>query len=339
MPFTRRSFCLSLAIGAGASAAGLATWSRYADRSELQTLSRTSHALGTKVEITALHASPEQASTAVDAAFVELEHVEEVLSLYRPTSQLCQLNREGVLYKPHPYLVTVLQAAQQMSEASEGKFDVTIQPLWELHAATRAGAEQDAGKLAATCERVDWRQLSIETGAIRLERPGMAVTLNGIAQGFAADRVAATLKNYGVEQGLVNTGEFAPLGCKADGRPWRIGIQHPRAADAFAAVIPLEGRCLATSGDYATRLNSASAAHHLLDPATGESAAEFTSVSIVAPSGMQADALSTAVFVLGVEKGIRLIEATPQADLLAILPSGRTIRTRGFPQLADDARG
>jgi thiamine biosynthesis lipoprotein len=224
-----------------------------------------------------------------------------------------------------------------MSKASEGKFDVTIQPLWKLHAATVAGTQQDAAQLAATCERVDWRQLTIESGVIRLERPGMAVTLNGIAQGFAADRVATTLKNHGVEQALVNTGEFAPLGSKADGRPWRIGIQHPRAADAFAAVIPLEGRCLATSGDYATRLNSASAPHHLLDPDTGKSASEFTSVSIVAPTGMLADALSTAVFVLGVEKGVRLIEATPGADLFGILPGGRTIRTRGFPPLAEDA--
>jgi thiamine biosynthesis lipoprotein len=209
---------------------------------------------------------------------------------------------------------------------------VTIQPLWKLHDAC---AQQDrapnAAELAATCELVDWRKLEVSAGAIRLDRAGTAVTLNGIAQGFAADQVLAVLKKHGVEQALINTGELGSLGQKPGGQPWRVGIQHPRHEDAYAAFANLDGRCLATSGDYASTFGGDRERHHLLDPDTGASAREFASVSIVAPTGMLADGLSTSVFVLGVELGAQLIEATAGADLFAILQNGRTFRTPGFP--------
>jgi thiamine biosynthesis lipoprotein len=164
----------------------------------------------------------------------------------------------------------------------------------------------------------------------------MAVTLNGIAQGFAADRAKEALRQHGVEHALINTGELASLGQKPNAKPWRVGIQHPRRDDAYIALADLDGRCLATSGDYATTFGTDRRRHHLLDPATGNSAGEFASVSIAAPSGLPADGLSTAVFVLGPQEGLRLVLNQLGVDLLGVLRDGRLIRTPGFPRAGEE---
>ena len=129
----------------------------------------------------------------------------------------------------------------------------------------------------------------------------------------------------------MDAGEIHPLGEKAGGEPWRAGIQHPREPDAYAALVRLDGRALSTSGDYATAFSPDRRHHHILDPHTGASPGTFSSVSVLAPTAMEADALSTALFVLGPARGLALIEATPRADALFILKDGRTLTTRGFP--------
>ena len=339
MQLTRRRFCLSLALGAGAGAA-LGLTRLRCSRRELAPFTQVKTSLGTKVEITAFHETESQAAAAVSAAFAELDLVEEVMSLYRPHSQLCRLNSEGLLPEPHPYLVQVLETAQQLSAQSGGKFDVTVQPLWRLHeVAGRAGRVPSPDQIAAAVELVDWRRLEVSSRWIRLSRPGMAVTLNGIAQGFAADRAKSALHQHRVEHALINTGELTSLGSKSNGKPWRIGIQHPRHENAYVALADLDGRCLATSGDYATTFGNDRQRHHILDPDTGKSAAGFTSVSIAAPSGLLADGLSTAAFVLGPVEGETLIRQMPKSDLLGVLHDGRLLRTAGFPTSRDEEAG
>jgi len=337
MTISRRNFCLSLALGAGGAAYyGLA----HLRGRELLSYSKTAHALGTKVEITALHSSQAQAATAVNAAFAELDLVEEVMSLYRPHSQLCRLNREGFLRQPHPYLVEVLTAAQELAAKSGGKFDVTIQPLWKLHeSAAKQNRVPSDPEIAVAVALVDWRKLDVSKNAIRLHNFGMAVTLNGIAQGFAADRAKAALQEHGVQHALINTGELTSLGCKSTGQQWRVGIQHPRLDDAYIALADLDGRCLATSGDYATTFGGDRQRHHVLDPDTGASAADFASVSIAAPSGLMADGLSTAAFVLDPDEAKGLVARTPDADLLAVLKNGQLLRTASFPAARDEEAG
>jgi len=228
--------------------------------------------------------------------------------------------------------VEVLAAAQELAEKTGGKFDVTIQPLWKLHeSAAKQNRRLAQHEIAAAVELVDWRKLEVSKNIIRLHRTGMAVTLNGIAQGFAADRAKTALQQHGVEHALINTGELTSLGSKSKGQPWRVGIQHPRADDAYISLADLDGRCLATSGDYATTFAGDRNRHHILDPDTGASAAGFASVSIAAPSGLLADGLSTAAFVLGPAEGEKLVKQSPGTDLLAVLQNGRLLRTAGFP--------
>lgn len=301
------------------------------DGGNLARVSRTSWALGSNVTITVLHDSPEHAEQAIDAAFAELETVERVMSLYRPQSELCRLNRSGVLDNPHPYLVDVLNQAESVARASGGAFDVTVQPLWQLYAAAnKEGRLPDAAAVEMARSRVDWRRVRVSARRITLDK-GTTVTLNGIAQGFAADRAMAALRAAGIEHALVDTGEISPLGTKEQGDPWQAGIQHPRESDAYVALARLDGRCLATSGDYATTFSPDRKYNHLFDPRTGNSPDELASVSIAAPTAMQADALSTAVFVLGPVQGLDLVERQPGVDALFVLKDGRTRATGGFP--------
>jgi len=297
--------------------------------------SRTSWALGADVTLTVLHDDRRTAERAMDDAFGELERIEEAMSLYRPHSQLSRLNRDGVLDHPDPYLVEVLRAAASVSERSGGAFDATVQPLWQIYAdAKKAGRLPDADAVREAAARVDWRNVDVSADRIRLRGAGMAVTLNGIAQGFAADRVRAALQARGVRHALVNTGEFGSLGRKADGTPWTVGIQHPRQADAYVALAALEERFLSTSGDYATSFSDDFRHHHIFDPRTGLSPTEFSSVTILARTGMEADALTKVLFVRGLDRGLELVRSVPGADALCVLKDGRMIRTDGFPRIA-----
>ncbi|MEE8450889.1 MAG: FAD:protein FMN transferase [Thermoguttaceae bacterium] len=336
----RRFLCMTLGtvpwwLPRGRSALG----EEHAVKStRLQTATEKGWALGSAVSMTALHADRATAQRAVARAMDELRLVERLMSLYRPQSQLARLNRDGVLSDPHPYLVEVLHAAQNMSGRTGGAFDITVQPLWKCYeTAAKADGMPKPDDLAGALQKVDWRQVEISTRRVRLRGKGTAVTLNGIAQGFAADRAVAVLTRHGIEHALVDTGEIGTLGTKEqDGsheeRAWTVGIQHPRRDDAYLGLAKLEGRCLATSGDYATTFSPDCRDNHLFDPRTGRSPVAFSSVSVAAATAMQADALSTALFVLGPERGLKLVQSTPKADALFVLKDGRTRATEGFPQ-------
>ncbi len=306
-------------MGGGAAAAGV--WKRQGR--SFRRYVRQSHALGSKVHLTIWHDHAAIAHEALEAAFDGIDAVEEVMSLYRPHSQLCRLNKRGHMMGPHPDLVRVFTYAQKLSRLSNGAFDITVQPLWQA---------RTLGKDLTELDRVDWRQVELSSSRIAFKRPGMQATLNGIAQGFAADRVSEILSRFGVQHALIDTGEHHALGHRDGEAFWRTGIQHPRDPDAFLAVAGLANRCLATSGDYATTLTNDFSEHHLIDPNTGRSPKELSSVSVAAATSMEADALSTAAFVLGLERGMALIEKTPGADALMVRKAdGRRFASNGFP--------
>ncbi len=332
MSLSRRRF-LSLSLGGGAvfAAAGFA-WRESERLASKNVVTRLAWALGSNVSMTVMGLPTDRAERALDAAFAELELVEQVMSLYRPDSQLCRLNRDRVLDNPHPYLLTVLATAEQTSRQSDGAFDITVQPLWDLFAACqKQGRLPTNSQIVAARARVDWRAVEVSREHIQLRAPATAITLNGIAQGFAADRAIAALRDHGVKHALVNSGEIGCLGRKPDGHDWTVGVQHPREPDAFAALTELQGRSLATSGDYETTFSADFSKNHIFDPRTGQSPSELASVSIAAPTAMQADALSTAAMVLGAEKSLALIDSVADVDAHFVLKEGRSLHTKGFP--------
>jgi len=346
-PTNRRQF-LGIALGGGAALGLGGAWLTHgqgskspgriegeaasASQARLHAVRQQCGALGTQVSLTVWADSPEAGQRAASAALEEVRRVDRLMSLYRPDSQVSELNRCGVLPSPHPDLLEILDVAERMARRSGGAFDITVQPLWAAYAdAASAKALPEPALIAEARSRVDWRRVRVADGRVRLGGDGMAITLNGIAQGFAADRVAATLRARGIRHAMIDTGEIATLGLRDDGTPWTVGIQHPRRQDAYQALAQLQGRCLSTSGDYATSFSDDLRHHHLFDPRTGRSPQGFSSVSIAAATATEADALSTAVFVLGPEKGLHLVRTTPGADALLVFKDGRTLATNGFP--------
>ena len=279
---------------------------------------------GTTVSMTVLHDNETVARAALSSAFTALREVDALMSVYRTDSQVGRLNHVGWLSQPDPRLVKVLETAQYLARQTDGAFDVTVQPLW--HA---ANAQQP---VLQALSRVDWRKLDVSDRELQLRETGMAITLNGIAQGYGADQAIAALKRHGIRHALLDTGELASLGTNEAGNPWSLAVRDPRNENRFAQVLAADGRCLASSGDYATRFTDDFSQHHIVDPHTGASPTELAAVSVLAPSGLLADGVSTACMVLGATKSLALAASLTDVDVLCITKSGAMHRSPGFPQ-------
>jgi FAD:protein FMN transferase len=256
--------------------------------------------LGTTLTLRAAHADPARGELALDAAVAAIRRVEASMSLYRPDSELVRLNRQGYLDHPSGDLLTVLRAAQSVSRQSHGQFDLSVQPLWTLHAlAQREGRLPTAAEIHAAQQCVGWQFLEVEDQRIELRRPGMALTCNGIAQGYAADAAREALRSHGIANALIDTGEHASLGHNEQGQAWTLGIEDPRDEQRLLTALHSDGRAVATSADNRSTFTADRKHHHILNPATGDSPPELSSVTVLAPSTMLADALTKVMFVAG----------------------------------------
>lgn len=333
-PGRRQWLRLSLGLGAvlgaalehGVSAARGATMALP----QLQWRERALLGFGTTLSLRAGHASPDRADAGLDAAIAEIRHVERQMSLFEPASAVCQLNREGVLHRPHSDLVKVLQRAEQISQRSHGAFDVTVQPLWlAWQAAQREGRLPTAEEIGAARALCGWREIEISDTRIRLRKPGMALTLNGIAQGYASDLARAALQAHGVEHALIDTGEWTALGQSPDATAWALGVANPRAARVLIARLALDGRAIATSSDAHCSFSVDHRHHHIVDPRTGYSPAAIASVTVAAPSCVLADALTKVIFMAGPARAFEVARQW-QVDVLVVDKAGRWRASAGL---------
>jgi FAD:protein FMN transferase len=302
-------------------------------------------ALGSPSRILVCHTDRGVAERALARSVAEIERLEKVFSLYRRDSEIVRLNREGHLEAPSQDFLTLLSHSQRFAELSGGGFDVTVQPLWDVYAAhffklsapSLAGPEPQA--IEAALALVDWQKVDVTSRRVVLARRGMAVTLNGIAQGYLTDRIADILRAEGCGRVLADMGrsEIRLLGLRPDGRPWRIGLADPRAPDRIAVALELADRCISTSGGYGTKFEASGRHHHLFDPATGRSAGHYIAVSVVAERTMTADALSTALYVTPPERSLALLAAFPSAEVIVTRPDGLR-RKLGARRTVGDAR-
>ena len=255
-------------------------------------------ALGARSTVTLYGRVKAEAEAALAGALRELQRLERIFSLYDPASSLVRLNRSGTLDSPPQELVQLLSEAKTYSELTGGAFDVTMQALWQLYADHFARAPADAAgpderALAEALARVDYRAVRIAQDRLAFGAPGMAISLNGIAQGFVTDRVATVLAGSGFAHALVNLGEIRALGTHPSGRPWRIGITDPDS-DTLMRRLPISGAAVATSGPAGHRFEDGGRFNHLIDPRSGACAARYVTMTVTAPTATRADALSTA---------------------------------------------
>lgn len=335
----KRRTLLKASLGLGAGVLAGAAWLGRAGLHAAEDLpaglsphARSGRVFGANATLRVLHGDASAAGAALDDAFARMVAVDSSMSVLRDDSQVALLNRTGALDAPDRHLVEVLAVARELSMRTQGAFDVTVQPLWRIYAeAQRGGTLPSPEKVAAAKALVGWQRLEASPDRVRLLDPGMAITLNGLAQGYGADVAVAALREHGIEHALLDTGEFGTIGSKDAGAPWLLGIRDPRDAGAIAARVPMDGRFLSTSGDYETFFTADFTHHHIFDPARGDSPPELASVTVLAPSGILADGLSTAFMVLGHQRSLVLAQAMDGVDALLIAKDGTRWQTAGFP--------
>lgn len=279
-------------------------------------------ALGAPAEIKLYAESEAAARPVLQRTVTEIRRLEAVFSLYIASSALSRLNRDGELRHPPLDLVRLASTAKGISAATGGAFDPTIQPLWTLYAAhfarnPHARAGPDSSALAHAVSRVDCRAVTVAENLIAFDQEGMALSLNGIAQGYITDRVADILRGDGFEHVLVNLGEIRALGSHPAGRPWNVAIDTGDHG-SHERTLTLSGRAVATSAPHATPIGAAGRAHHLFDPRDGSCAYFHKSITVTADTATLADAYSTAFAVMPWEKVKRLADARSDLHVHAL---------------------
>ncbi len=319
----RRRFLALMALGVGVPLTAHLT------RHHVQLALWEGVALGAPATIRLYHQHEGHAQAAIHAALGELARLESIFSLQRSDSALSRLNRDAVLHDAPPDLVRLLQRALQLAQLSDGVYDPTVQPLWNLyqHHFSQPNADPagpSSGAREAALRLVNWRAVHLDPaqGRITLEQSGMGVTLNGGAQGYITDRVAEVLRAHGFDRMLVDMGEPLALSHKPDGSAWRLALANPANTSEAIATIEVVDRCVATSGGYGTLFDSAGRFTHIFDTRTGLTAPALLGVSVIARSGMIADGLSTALLMVPEQKRLALLRAAGGEQAIFVTPQG-----------------
>ena len=324
---SRRQFLQIIAVS---GAAGVAFKYGLEALTADQVVSETRLLMGTLVNLTLVGPDARSAAVAVNVCLARMTELEAVLSRFQPGSQLSRLNQAGMLGDVHPALLGLVKQSLELSELTDGAFDITVKPLLDLYQST-PGVLPTSRQIAQALKLVDHRLLDVTANRIAFQHPGMSITLDGIAKGFIVDEGVAVLKGFGFENVMVEAGgDLMGLGEKASQLPWKIGLQAPRSdMGSLMATFNVQNQAVATSGDYMQTFTTDFANHHIIDPRIGHSSPELASVSVTAPTAALADGLATAVMVMG-KAGLGLIEQMTDCEAFAVTKNLTEFKTSGF---------
>lgn len=311
----------SLAI---VSVLALSACVEWAGSREPVLLKRAQLHMGTLVSITAVGPSETVAQTAITAGFQEIHRLEELLSTWIPTSELSRVNeaagREPVTVGPETF--TVLKRSLEMARLTNGGFNIAIGPAVEAWSVTEREHIPNDSELDAIRPLVDLSQIQMDEvrRTVFLARSGMRMDVGGIGKGYAADRAAQVMQQAGALAGVVAlSGDIVTFGQLPDGAKFPFGIRHPRKDGALLAVIELQDEAISTAGDYERFFERDGVRyHHILDPATLKPARACRSVTVVAREGTLADGLDTGIFVMGLDRGMELVERLPDVEAVIV---------------------
>ncbi|MCB9422459.1 MAG: FAD:protein FMN transferase [Ardenticatenaceae bacterium] len=323
---TRRDMLKITAVAGTLVVGGKLASTRWLPRS--QTIHETRTLMGTVINLALVTDDKQAGQAVIEATFAEMERLIALFDHRHPEAQLAILNCDGKLSQPAPELVDLMNLALSYGRLTNGAFDVTVKPIID--------ALKNGGSSAEAAHLVNFRWVSVNSNRITFAQPGMAVTLDGIAKGRVVDGAVAVLQanNFGnilVEAG----GDLWGQGLRLDGAPWRVGVANPRPAaeTGVLAIFPVAAQAAATSGDYQNSFTPDFGLHHIVDPVTAVSPLELASATVIAPSAADADALSTALMVMGPDKGLALAERLPHVEALLVGKDLQIYRSSGFPTL------
>jgi thiamine biosynthesis lipoprotein len=282
--------------------------------------------MGTAISVELWADDRAEGESAITAVMDEMHRIDHLMSPHRPASELSRINRDAATsaVSVSAEMIRLLDRANEFSRLSDGAFDITYAAVGHLYD-YRERIRPNEAELARARALVGWRNLVVDVPArtVRFALDGMRIDLGGFAKGQAVDNATAILQAIGIRHAIVSAGGDSRVIGDRRGRPWTIGVRDPRRAGEMVAMLPLEDVSISTSGDYERYFDADGVRfHHLIDPATGRSPSSVHSVTILAEDGLTTEALSKCVFVLGVEKGLRLIESQPEVDAVIVDAAG-----------------
>jgi thiamine biosynthesis lipoprotein len=290
--------------------------------------------MGTEVSVYLWHEDAETGRQALDAIFDEVQRLDRLMSTYIDDSRMSEINR-GAADRPvvaGDELFQLIERSLDISRLTHGAFDITYDSVGQ-HYDFRAHRRPDQQTIASELPFIDYRLVRLDAGerSVRFLRNGVRINLGGIAKGYAVERGIEIARRYGVRHARVTAGGDTRLLGDRRGAPWMVGVQDPRDASKVAVTIPLENEAISTSGDYERFFDEDGARyHHIIVPSTGEPAGEVHSVTIIGPDAVMTDAMSTSVFVMGVDRGLRLIATLPDYEGIVIDAKGEMYYSSGL---------
>ena len=290
--------------------------------------------LGTRIAVQLWSEDPALATRAMDAVIAEMHRTDELMSTYKPESQLSQVNAHAYErpVQVDADIIDVVEKALEYSRLSDGVFDVTYASVGYMFDYRKHVHPTDA-QIAEALPAVDYRQVVVDHDArtIRFLKPGMRIDLGGIAKGWAVDRGIDILRELGIEHAMVNAGGDTRLLGDRRGKPWIVGIRDPRNEGKVVTRIPLQDEAISTSGDYERYFEEDGVRyHHILEPGTGKSPKAVRSVTVIGPTATHTDGLTKPVFILGVERGLEFIRKVKDAEAIIVDNEGRVFHSEGL---------
>ena len=304
---------------------------------DLYKVSRSRPGMGTIVTITIFNPSKDHAEESIALAFEEIERLTKIMSRFDSDSPVSLLNHEGFCRNIPPELSFVIKKSFKYHQISKGFFDITVKPVVDLLAHSFKDHKKlikNNDKISELLPLVNTNLISLHGNNISFKKGGMGITLDGIAKGFIVDKAIETLMKQGIKHALINAGgDIRTIGDKGNNRPWKIAIQDPLKKKNYPDVVAITNGSIATSGNYEVFFDKEKIFHHIVNPKTGLSPLINASVSIQAPTAIEADALSTTLFTLNPTQGTRLINSIPLCQSLIITRNQQKIKSRSWQNM------
>jgi FAD:protein FMN transferase len=297
-------------------------------------VSREEAIMGTRIAVELWATDHAQGDTLITRVMDEMRRVDELMSTYKPTSQVSRVNAEAAT---HPVVVEedlfgLLQTALDFSRITEGAFDITYASVGYLYDYRRHIKPTDE-QIAKALPAISYQHVILDpaTHSVRFTQPGVRIDLGGIAKGWAVDRGIEILRAAGIERAFVTAGGDTRIIGDRFGKPWMVGIRDPRQEGKVIARIPLVDAALSTSGDYERFFEENGVRyHHILSPATGKPASAVRSVTVIGPTATRTDGLSKTIFVLGIREGMRVLDALGDVDVIAVDKNEKIYYSKGL---------
>lgn len=332
----RRSFLkLSGLLGLGAASAALLPSEKAEaflfNKNEYK-VTKTRLAMGTFVAMTAIHPSKDEAERAIGLAFEEIDRLSGLLTHFEESSAIGSFNASGKLEQVPQEVMELVARSLYYNRETGGAFDITVKPLIDLYKDSFAGEKTPpSSAIDSALKLVGSENIHFNSGSLQFKKSGMAVTLDGIAKGFIVDKASEVLAANGVANHLINAGgDIRTNGVAAKGKPWTVAVQDPGKSKEYPDVITMQNGAIATSGNYEIYYDQEKLFHHIVDSKTGHSPQLSSSVTVVAPTVMDADALATSVFVMEPKAGLTFIERQQDCECFVIDKDGAISKSTGW---------